>query len=125
MANKVTILGRIGKEPELKYMATGDSLVTFTVATDFGVKRGDKFENITSWWRCTMFGKRAEKFNEYAAKGAMILVEGRLNLDPETGAPRTYTDKDGKVRATLEMVVSDFTYIGQIVKKAEKQEEGE
>jgi single-strand DNA-binding protein len=58
-----------------------------------------------------VFGKRAEVANQYLSKGKMVLVTGRLRVDPKTGGPTTFTRQDGTVGASFEIVVEDFTFL--------------
>jgi single-strand DNA-binding protein len=106
MYAKITIVGRLGRDPEMKYSASGMALATISVATTSRIKD----EDVTTWWRVTCFGKTAENVTEYLSKGAMVLVEGRLNPDPETGSPRMW-EKDGKTYTSYEVSASDVRFL--------------
>jgi single-strand DNA-binding protein len=112
MYQKLTVVGRLGRDPEMRYMPNGDPVTSFNIATDraWNDKNGQK-QKETTWFRCSVFGKRAEVANQYLSKGKMVLVTGRLRVDPKSGGPTTYTRQDGSVGASFEIVVEDFTFL--------------
>ena len=88
--NKVIIVGNLGRDPETRYMPSGDAMTSITVATSDSWKdkaTGEKKEQ-TEWHRITFFGKLAEIAGQYLKKGSQVYVEGSLRT-------RKYTDKDG------------------------------
>jgi len=88
--NKVIILGNLGRDPETRYMPSGDAMTTISIATTDSWKdkaSGEKKES-TEWHRVTFFGKLAEIAGQYLKKGSSVYVEGSLRT-------RKYTDKDG------------------------------
>jgi single-strand DNA-binding protein len=88
--NKVIIVGNLGRDPETRYMPSGDAMTTIAVATTDTWKdkgTGEKKEQ-TEWHRVTFFGKLAEIAGQYLKKGSQVYVEGSLRT-------RKYTDKDG------------------------------
>lgn len=95
--NKITIIGHVGKMPELKYTPAGMAVCTFSVATSEKVKG----EEHTTWFKCNVWGKSAENANQYVAKGRLIYIEGRLRMSE-------YTNREGVQRTTLEVNVSDW-----------------
>lgn len=107
MYQKITIAGNLGREPEMRYMADGTAVTSFSVAVSDGY--GDKKHTI--WFRVSVWGKRAEVANQYLTKGSKILVEGRLKAEPNTGAPRLYTRQDGTVASTFEITATDFAFL--------------
>jgi len=112
MYQKLMVVGRLGRDPEMRYMPNGDPVTSFSIATDraWNDKNGAK-QKETTWFRCSVFGKRAEVANQYLSKGKMVLVTGRLRVDPKTGGPATFTRQDGTVSASFEIVVDDFTFL--------------
>lgn len=96
MYQSLTIIGRLGKDPEMKVLPGGDNVTSFSVATDRQWKSpdGQKMKE-TTWFRISVFGAQAEACNTYLAQGKLVLVEGRLAVDPKTGGPRIYTRQDG------------------------------
>ncbi|MBU4053115.1 MAG: single-stranded DNA-binding protein [Proteobacteria bacterium] len=105
--NKAIILGRLGKDPEVRYTQDGRAIANFTVATSEEWKdkdTGDKKER-TEWHRIVAFNKLGEICGEYLAKGKQVYVEGRIQT-------REWTDKDGGKRYTTEIVASDVQFLG-------------
>jgi len=104
--NKVIVVGNLGRDPELRYTPQGTAVCSFSVATS--EKRRDKageFQEITTWFRVTTWGKQAETASKYLTKGRPVYIEGRLRVDE-------YTDRDGKNRYSLELNASDMHFIG-------------
>jgi len=97
--NVISFLGRVGNEPELKKVGDNDVL-EFSIANNVGF--GDR--QITNWFRCTLWGKRATSLNEHISKGKELFVTGELSM-------RTYTNKDGveKLSADLRLAAVQFT----------------
>ena len=105
--NKVILVGNLGRDPELRYMQNGDPVCSFSVATSERKKDRTTGENqeITTWFRVSLFGRQAETASQYLTKGKSVYIEGRLRLGE-------WTDKDGKVRTTLEVRATDMQFIG-------------
>ena len=79
MLNKAMIIGRLGREPELKYTQSGSPVCTFSVATDesYTDNSGQKVEK-TEWHRIVVFQKAAENCSQYLGKGSLVFIEGKL-----------------------------------------------
>ena len=112
MFQKITVVGRLGRDPEMRYLPSGDPVTSFSVATDraWNDKNGQK-QKETTWFRISVFGKQAEVANQYLNKGKMVLVEGRLRADPKTGGPSTYTRQDGTVASSFEIVAENLRFL--------------
>ena len=98
--NRVTILGNLGNDPEVKYTASGSAITNLTVATSESWNdkaTGEKKEN-TEWHRVVLFGKLAEVAGEYLRKGSQVYIEGQLRT-------RKWTDNAGVEKYTTEVVV--------------------
>lgn len=95
--NKVLIIGRLGRDPELKYTQSGTAVCSLSVATDESYKDrdGNKVEK-TEWHRVSCFQKQAENCANFLAKGSLIYVEGSL-------ATRKWQDQQGQERYTTEI----------------------
>lgn len=95
--NKVMIIGRLGQDPEIRYMPSGDAACNISVATDESYKNkdGQKVEK-TEWHRVSMFGKLAEIAGQYLRKGAQVYLEGKLET-------RKWQAQDGSDRYTTEI----------------------
>ena len=114
MYQKLVIVGRLGKDPEMRYMPDGTAVTNLNIATDrrYTDKATGKPIEETTWFRVSFWGKQAETVNQYLSKGRMVLIEGHLRPDPQTGGPRTYTRQDGTVGASFEMFGETFRFLG-------------
>lgn len=104
--NKIIVVGNLGRDPELRYTPQGTAVCSFSVAT--GEKRRDKsgdLQEITTWFRVTLWNKQAELASKYLTKGSSVYIEGRLRIEE-------WTDKDGKNRSTLEVNGTEMQFIG-------------
>ena len=104
--NKVILIGNLGKDPETRYMPSGDAICNITLATtdSWKDKSGEKQER-TEWHRVAFFGKLAEIAGEYLKKGSQVYVEGRLQT-------RKWQDKEGQDRYTTEIVADKMQMLG-------------
>src|SRR6185436_11086784 len=104
--NKITIVGYLGRDPELRYTPQGTAVCDFSVATT--ERRKDKsgdYQDSTTWFKITFFGRLAEVANQYLTKGKQVYLEGRLSQ-------REWQDREGATRTSLEVVGSDLQFIG-------------
>ena len=105
--NKVIILGNLGRDPETRYMPSGDAMTTISIATTDSWKdkaTGEKKES-TEWHRVTFFGKLAEIAGQYLKKGSSVYVEGSLRT-------RKYTDKDGVEKYATDIRADSMQMLG-------------
>ena len=104
--NKVMLIGRLGKDPELRQSNSGTSVVNFTMATSERYKEqgATEWTEKTEWHRCVCFGSRAEVIAKYLKKGSPVYVEGGLQT-------RSWDDKDGQKKYSTEIVVRDFQFL--------------
>ena len=103
--NKITIVGNLGKDPELRYTPQGDAVCNISVATS--EKKRDKagdMQDVTTWFRITLWRKQAENAAKYLTKGSPVYIEGRLRIEE-------WADRDGKNRFTLEVQATDMQFI--------------
>lgn len=109
--NKVTLIGNLTRNPELKALPSGMSVANFSIATNrsWKDKEGTKQEDV-QYHNCVVFGKQAETINQYVKKGDQLFVEGRLQT-------RTW-EKDGDKRYATEVMVENFQF-GQKAKQSE------
>lgn len=112
MHSSIQIIGRLGRDPEMRYMPSGDPVTQINLATDraWNDKSGTR-QKETTWFRVSIFGKQAEIANQYLSKGKLVFVEGRLSVDPKTGGPRTYTRQDGTMAASFEVVANTVRFL--------------
>src|SRR3546814_12254199 len=98
--NKGILVGNLGRDPEMRYMPSGDALASFSVATtdNWKDKNGQKQER-TEWHRISMFGKLAEIAGEYLKKGYSVYIEGRLKTRKRSEESRVGTECVRKCRS--------------------------
>ena len=105
--NKVQLIGNLGRDPEVRYSASGTAVCNITIATSRSWKdktSGEKQEE-TEWHRVVFYDRQAEIAGEYLKKGRPVYVEGRLKT-------RKWTDKDGVEKYTTEIVATDLQLMG-------------
>jgi single-strand DNA-binding protein len=104
--NKITIVGYLGRDPELRYTPQGTAVCNFSVAsTEKRKDRAGELQDVTTWFRISVWGRQAELANQYLTKGRQVYVEGRLRQEE-------YTDRDGNRRSALEVTASDLQFLG-------------
>ena len=103
--NKVTILGRLGQDPELKYTPSSVAVCSLSVATSssYTDNAGQKHEK-TEWHKIIVWNKMAEICNQYLKKGSQVYIEGKLQT-------RSWDDKEGQKRHTTEIISSNVTFV--------------
>jgi single-strand DNA-binding protein len=105
--NKVIIVGNLGRDPEIRYMPSGDAIANIAVATSYKSKdrnTGEQKEQ-TEWHRISFFGRLAEIVGQYLKKGSSVYVEGRLQT-------RKYTDKDGVEKYATDIIAENMQMLG-------------
>ncbi len=108
--NKVTILGNLGKDPEVRFMPNGGAVANITVATSdtWKDKQTGEQKEKTEWHRVVMFGKLAEIAGEYLKKGSKVYLEGSLQT-------RKWTNQQGQDQYTTEIVLQGFNGVMQML----------
>ena len=101
--NEAQVLGRLGKDPEIRNTQSGDKVATLSVATEerWKDKQSGQERKETEWHRVVLFGRVAEIAEQYLAKGAQVYLRGQLKT-------RKWTDQSGQDRYTTEIVLSGF-----------------
>jgi single-strand DNA-binding protein len=104
--NKVIVMGRLGKDPEVRYMPNGGAVCNFSVATSetWKDKNSGEQQEKTEWHRVVAFRRPAEIIGEYMKKGSQIYIEGHLQT-------RKW-EKDGQDHYSTEIVVDEFQFVG-------------
>lgn len=110
--NKVILVGRLGRDPEMKYLDNGTAICNVSVATSKKIKGEER----TEWHRVVAFGKCGELIGEYLSKGAQAYLEGELRT-------RKWTDKEGADRYTTEVVADQVRFLDGKAKQEEPREE--
>jgi len=104
--NKVILLGRLGKDPEMRYSPSGTAIANFSLATNHRQKSQEgEWVDKTEWHNILVFGKQAEIAGEYLKKGKQVFIEGRLQTS-------SWEDQQGQKKYKTEVVVNDFQMIG-------------
>jgi single-strand DNA-binding protein len=113
MYQKLTFVGNLGRDPEMRYLPDGTAVTNLNVACNrkFTGKDGQSREQ-TTWYRVSAWGNQAEAANQYLSKGRQVLVEGELVPDPETGGPRLFTRQDGSIGASYEVRANHIQFLG-------------
>ena len=104
--NKVILIGRLGRDPETRYMPNGDAVCNFSIATTESWKdRNGQRQERTEWHNISMFGRLAEIAGQYLKKGSLVYLEGKIQS-------RKYTGKDGIERTAFEIIASEMKMLG-------------
>lgn len=106
MLNRVILIGRLGKDPEVRYMPNGEAVCNFSVATSESWKdqNGQRQER-TEWHNITMYRKLAEIAGQYLKKGSQVYLEGKIQT-------RKYTDKNGIERTAYDIIANEMKMLG-------------
>lgn len=103
MINRVVLVGRLTRDPELRKTNTGASVASFTIAVDNRLK-GPNGEKTTSFIPCTVWNQQAENAYKFTHKGSLVGVEGRLNQ-------RSYDSKDGRKVSVVEVICDSVQFL--------------
>lgn len=105
--NKVIVVGNLGRDPETRYMPSGDAMTNIAVATTdkWKDKTTGEQKEATEWHRIAFFGKLAEIAGQYLKKGSQVYIEGKLRT-------RKWTDKDGIEKYTTEIIADSMQMLG-------------
>jgi single-strand DNA-binding protein len=117
--NKVILVGNLGRDPEMRYLPSGEAIANLAIATSrkYKNKAGEMVEE-TEWHRVTFFGKLAEIAGQYLKKGRSVYVEGRIKTDK-------YTDKDGVEKFSTQIIANEMQMLGGREGMGEPAGEGE
>jgi single-strand DNA-binding protein len=128
MFQRVTLIGNVGQDPQMRYTPDGTPVTSFSLATKNTVSKArtpecpagwkesynGKAWEITTWWRVTCWRQLAETVNQYVTKGQQVFVEGEMAGEARDGKlnPRVWTGNDGVTRASFEITARNFKFIG-------------
>lgn len=115
MLNKVQIIGRLGRDVELRQTPSGQSVASFTVATDesYTSRDGNKVEQ-TEWHRINVFGKQAELCGKFIGRGSLVYLEGKLRT-------RKWTDQSGQERSSTEINADRVQFLDRKQEQPQRQ----
>ncbi|TMD55335.1 MAG: single-stranded DNA-binding protein [Chloroflexi bacterium] len=99
--SKIVIIGNVGRDPELRMTPNGRPVCEFSVAVNRVTGKAEDRQEQTDWYRISCWSTLAERAQQMITKGRLVYVEGRFT-------PRTYTDREGKERLSLDISASDF-----------------
>src|SRR6266849_9374542 len=99
--SKIVIIGNVGRDPELRMTPNGRPVCEFSVAVNRVTGKAEDRQKQTDWYRVSCWQNLAERAQQMITKGRLVYVEGRFT-------PRTYTDREGKERLSLDISASDF-----------------
>ncbi len=105
--NKIIVIGNLGRDPEMRYTPNGQSVTSFSVASNrkYTTAAGEQREE-TEWFNVNAWGRLAELCNQYLTKGRQVYVEGRLHS-------RSYEARDGQMRFVNEINLTDVQFLSQ------------
>jgi single-strand DNA-binding protein len=126
--HKVTLIGNLGQDPEMRYTPSGTAVTNFSVATKTSVSKertpqcpdgwkesynGKNWE-LTTWWRVTAWRQLGEMCNQFLSKGRMVFVEGEIKGAAANGSqnPRVWTGNDGVPKASFEVTARTVKFLG-------------
>lgn len=102
--NRVVIIGRLARDPEMRYTPNGTAVAGFSVASNYSFGSGDNKKEQVSYFDCIAWAKTGEIITEYVKKGHRIAIEGRLQQ-------RRWDDQDGNKKSKIEIVVENFQFM--------------
>ena len=105
--NKIIVIGNLGRDPEMHYTPSGQSVTSFSVATNrrFTTGSGEQRDE-TDWFNVSAWGRLSETCNQYLTKGQQVYLEGRLHL-------RSYEGRDGQTRWVNEITLTDMQLLSR------------
>lgn len=103
--NRITLIGHLGKDPELRYTPQGSPVCHFSIAVSERKKIDEEWTEKTLWFRIDVWGRQAESCSQYLTKGRPVQVSGTFTIDE-------WTDRDGKPRYTLKVNATEVTFLG-------------
>ena len=108
MYQQITIVGNVGRDPEMRYTPSGAAVCDFSVAVNerWTDRQSNELQEKTTWFRVTCWNRLAETVNQYVQKGRQVLVVGSIDASAWTG-------QDGEARATLELRAFTVKFLGR------------
>lgn len=106
MFQQITLVGNLGRDPEMRYTPNGVPVASFSVATSKRYQSQDgQWQEKTIWFRVTAWRRSAETVSQYLTKGSKVLIVGELE------EPRTYVDRDGNTQVSLEVTAQTIRFL--------------
>ena len=104
--NKIIVIGNLGRDPEMRYTPSGQSVTSFSIATNRKFTVGGEQREETDWFNVSAWGRLSELCNQYLTKGQQVYLEGRLHL-------RSYEGRDGQTRWVNEINLTDVQFLSR------------
>ncbi|MEN6436930.1 MAG: single-stranded DNA-binding protein [Anaerolineaceae bacterium] len=112
MFHTIIIVGNLGRDPEMRYIASGQAVTSLSVASNYAYRNSEGQQvKETIWFRVSVWGKQAESVNNFLHKGSKVIIEGRLKPDSSTGGPRIWNRQDGTPAASYEVTASTVRFL--------------
>ncbi len=115
MFQKISFIGNLGQDPNMRYLPDGTAVTNFSAACNRRWKdqASGEDKNETTWFRVSVWGRRAEVCNQYLERGRKVFVEGRLRPDPHTGGPALWQRQDGTMGSSYEVVAENVIFLSE------------
>ena len=110
MYQKITLVGNLGRDPEMRYLPSGQAVTNLNVATNNVYTKDGQKVTETTWFRVSVWGNQAENANKYLKQGSKVLIEGQMKGD-ESGNPRSFTRNDGTIGTSFEVTANRVVYL--------------
>ncbi len=104
--NKIIVIGNLGRDPEMRYTPNGQSVTSFSIASNRRYTSGGEQREETEWFNVSAWGRLSEICNQYLTKGQQVYVEGRLRS-------RSYQGNDGQTRFVNEIMLTEMQMLGR------------
>ena len=104
--NKIIVIGHLGRDPEMRYTSSGQSVTSFSIATSRKFTVDGEQREETDWFRVSAWGRLSDLCNQYLAKGQQVYIEGRLHLG-------SYEGRDGQTRWSNEIYLTDVQFLSR------------
>ena len=114
--NKMTVIGNVGSEPEMRFTQSGKPVTSFSLATNHKYTVDGEKREETEWFKVVAWGKLAETCNQYVFKGMSVFVQGRLQL-------KEWEGQDGEKRSSLEITANEVLFLSRQENSAPTQDE--
>jgi single-strand DNA-binding protein len=110
--HKITVVGNLGRDPEMRYTPGGQAVTNFSVASNrqYTATNGEKVKE-TVWFRVSAWGRQAETCNQFLKTGSQVLIEGRMTPDKASGGPRIWTRQDGTPASSYEITAERVVFL--------------
>ena len=124
MYQQLSVIGNLGRDPELKFMPDGKAVTSLSVASNRKYTNNGQQVKETTWFNVGVFGTMAEHCNNFLHKGSRVMVVGRLNPDKETGSPKVW-ESNGRHGASYDVIAERVVFLSFDQQDQGEQEESQ